>query len=178
MDLSKIESSEQIVPIQSFYIHPSYNSTSHENDIALLKLDKQITFNDKVNAICLPDKQTNFPEGKICSTAGWGTRRFLGRLSVPLVHVRPPLVSKETCNATRAYDGQVKYSMICAGRQAGGLDSCQGDGGGPLTCETQSNGNVLIGISSWGNGCAYPNKYGVYTNVRDYLDWIENVIGS
>lgn len=51
----------------------------------------------------------------------------------------------------------------------GGVDSCRGDGGGPLFCaETQT----LYGIVSWGRGCAEPDFPGVYTEVAPFRSWI------
>ncbi len=53
----------------------------------------------------------------------------------------------------------------------GELDSCKGDSGGPLvTCYRDTT--FLLGIVSWGKGCARPGSYGIYTRVSNYLQWI------
>lgn len=178
LNLFKSDGTEQVLDIKLIHIHPGYNAITNENDIALVQLDTQITLNEKVNTICLPDKDTDIKPGTICTTAGWGTRRFLGKPSKPLVLARIPIVPTNVCNSTNSYAGNVKEKMICAGRSTGGLDTCQGDGGGPLTCEVSQGKNVLVGISSWGSGCAYPNRYGVYTEVQKHLQWISSIFDS
>ena len=57
----------------------------------------------------------------------------------------------------------------------GGKDSCQGDSGGPLICVNGDNEPVLVGLTSWGAGCARPGLPGIYTNVVNYEDWIIDV---
>ena len=73
--------------------------------------------------------------------------------------------------------------MICGGTND--KDSCQGDSGGPLVT-TRSHGRKrnggkagwsLIGIVSWGLGCARANTYGVYTELSHYLGWIAEQYG-
>ncbi|ENN82139.1 hypothetical protein YQE_00221, partial [Dendroctonus ponderosae] len=61
---------------------------------------------------------------------------------------------------------------MCAGSPYGGRDACQGDSGGPLVVD-----NILIGIVSWGAGCARPNFPGVYANVPFMREWITEVTG-
>jgi len=65
--------------------------------------------------------------------------------------------------------------MICAGFEKGGIDSCEGDSGGPLI--TEFNGRrYLIGIVSWGYSCGIKNSPGVYTNVQEFMGWINDEI--
>lgn len=63
--------------------------------------------------------------------------------------------------------------MICAGDINGGHDSCQGDSGGPLVAVIR-NKQTLIGVVSFGAGCARPRVLGVYANVVTQRNWILN----
>ncbi|MDB4976437.1 MAG: serine protease 27-like [Myxococcaceae bacterium] len=65
----------------------------------------------------------------------------------------------------------VTDEMICAGPLEGGRDTCSGDSGGPLVV-FGLGGPVLVGVTSWGAGCAWPGYYGVYTRVSSYRDWL------
>ena len=91
-----------------------------------------------------------------------------GAISLPkfLRKVTVPIVSRTSCN--QAYFNGVTVNMFCAGYAEGGKDSCQGDSGGPMVNPYKQ----LIGVVSWGVGCARPNLPGVYTRVSRYLTWI------
>lgn len=65
--------------------------------------------------------------------------------------------------------------MLCAGLDAGGKDSCQDNSGGPLLMGSGASMS-LVGVVSWGEGCARPNKYGVYSKVNSVMSWIDSVI--
>ena len=58
------------------------------------------------------------------------------------------------------------------------LDTCQGDSGGPLMMFTSSGQWVLVGITSYGIGCARPTSAGIYTRVAVYENWIRSVTGG
>lgn len=56
------------------------------------------------------------------------------------------------------------------------IDTCQGDSGGPLVLRGKTPADdMLVGITSWGQGCAsgYP---GVYADVAWAAPWIRSTI--
>lgn len=87
---------------------------------------------------------------------------------VALRKVTIPIVSRTTCRSQYGTSA-ITTNMFCAGLAEGGKDSCQGDSGGPIV----DTSNTVIGIVSWGEGCAQPNYSGVYARVgtlRSYID--------
>ncbi|MDD2805544.1 MAG: serine protease [Elusimicrobiales bacterium] len=142
--------------------NPGWNTNTMDNDYALVKLSGD----SKFAPIALNTQEISSKVDFV--TAGWGTTSEGGGVSKILMKVTVPFVDKATCSA--AYDG-ITDSMLCAGYPEGGKDSCQGDSGGPLIVGTGSS-MKLAGVVSWGEGCARPNKYGVYSKVNLALDWI------
>jgi serine protease len=106
---------------------------------------------------------------------GWGDTSERGSPSTVLQKVSVTRQSKTACSD--AYPGDTTSSMFCAGEKVGGKDTCQGDSGGPIMY--QRNGKwELVGLTSWGDGCARPGLYGVYTNAYMFRTWIANVIAN
>ena len=86
--------------------------------------------------------------------------------------VNVPIVPREVCNnAYEAYGG-ITENMICAAALGGGKDACQGDSGGPLVVDGK-----LVGIVSWGVGCALPLYPGVYSNVATLKSFVTQKAG-
>ncbi|AHI06422.1 trypsin [Bdellovibrio bacteriovorus W] len=168
-DRSNAVNAETIVP-KRIIAHPEYNSRTMENDFALIELSEDSSY----APVALNPSEIVLPEdgSEIMTTiAGWGATRE-GSYSLPnvLQKVSVPLVSTEACN--KAYRDSITDSMICAGYESGGKDSCQGDSGGPLVAQDQNNQTYLVGVVSWGQGCARANYYGVYAKVSNAYNWI------
>lgn len=81
------------------------------------------------------------------------------------------IINQQYCNT--AYKDLITDQMICAGYKNGEKDSCAGDSGGPLSTLI-NNKPVLIGVVSWGIGCARPGSPGVYSRVTSVRDWIKS----
>lgn len=173
-----LEHGEQKFHVEEMVLHKNFSV--YDYDIALLKVKKingrGIVFNKFVQPACLPTATTPYVEGTMCEISGWGQTELEGSSRYPQVlkAIDVPLLDRATCkylyNGTKA--GIFSERMTCAGYLAGGKDTCQGDSGGPLVCKVQGV-YTLVGITSWGRGCAQPNAPGVYTLVQQFLPWIE-----
>ena len=91
------------------------------------------------------------------------------------------LVEASTQRCSEAYSDKnylISAGQICAGVRRGGDDSCQGDSGGPLVVMDRDGCPQQVGIVSWGIGCGRPGRYGVYTRISHYEDWLQKQIAD
>ncbi|KAJ4932394.1 hypothetical protein JOQ06_010817 [Pogonophryne albipinna] len=167
--------------------HSGYDSTTSDNDIALLKLSAPVTFTNYIKPVCLAKDGSTYAAGAICWVTGWGTIRSDVSLPFPqrLQEVSVPIVSNTQCSASY---NTITRNMMCAGLDEGGKDSCQVS---PLNCPVfgvlcesgpfvSKSGSrwVQAGVVSFGRGCALANFPGVYTRVSQYQSWINTQINS
>lgn len=95
--------------------------------------------------------------------------------SSKLMEVELPLIGEQTCR--KAYPGAtIDHRTLCAEMRRGREYSCQGDSGGPLVVRDDDTW-VQAGVVSWGVSCAKPGRYGVYTRVGAFADWIRAETG-
>ena len=168
---------EQEIGVAKIIMHENYNNPlSKSNDIALIKLITPANLGVGIGLVCMPDNSHTLPFDNVyrkCWITGWGTLSSGGYQPNTLMEAQVPLVSKQRCQG--AYPGKIDDTMLCAGLDDGGVDTCQGDSGGPLVCEFNRTW-YLEGATSWGSGCAYARKYGVYAYVRNLKAWISRHI--
>ncbi|CRL05275.1 CLUMA_CG018249, isoform A [Clunio marinus] len=155
-------------------ISQKFSYSNFDNDMALLRLNDRVPITDFIRPICLPTNKGEAYVGKTGLVTGWGTLKEDGKPSCTLQEVEVPILSNEECIGKTNYTAKmITNNMMCAGYPGvGQRDSCQGDSGGPLQVERDDKRYELVGIVSWGNGCARPAYPGVYTRVTRYLDWI------
>ncbi|XP_052611593.1 serine protease 30-like [Peromyscus californicus insignis] len=183
LTLSLLETPITLAAVRSIFVYPSYlwEDTS-SGDIALVQLDTPLK-PSQFTAVCLPEAQAPLTPGTLCWVTGWGSTQERDLSSV-LQELAVPLLDSEECEKMyhipeSSLSGKrlIQADMLCAGFAEGQRDSCQGDSGGPLVCVINSSW-IQVGITSWGFGCARPNRPGVYTRVPAYVDWIQRTVAE
>uniref|UniRef100_A0A1W7RA15 Serine proteinase n=1 Tax=Hadrurus spadix TaxID=141984 RepID=A0A1W7RA15_9SCOR len=167
--------------VDQIFCHPQFRNNSLWNDMALLKLDRDVIFAPHIDSICLPTYEEVF-EGQSCVVTGWGKDAYKGgSYSNIMKEVNIPVIDNTKCQDQLRKTRLGRYyklhdSFICAGGEEG-LDSCKGDGGGPLVCYRKDGSYGLAGLVSWGIDCGHPGIPGVYVRVQKFLEWITQQTG-
>lgn len=153
----------QIVGVSKINQHPDYKDSTMDYDISVLVLKSALTLGSSIflaTSLVSP--------GATALVTGWGATSEGGSSSDNLMALYVPIVSNADCKSAYG-QGAITARMICAGYTQGGKDACQGDSGGPMIVAGE-----LVGVVSWGYGCARPNYPGVYANVYYLSDFILN----
>ncbi len=172
-------------------IHARYTENIKTNDIALLHIVPEGKPDPAILAKAQPirligRKPGDRPLGDFQDVivTGWGLTKVandtpgqraadgsVNRSSPRLQQVGLKVLPVARCAAVDAYKGKLDRSSICAGSLEGQKDSCSGDSGGPMT-RAQGREMVLVGLVSWGVGCALPGTPAIYTRVSAFSRWI------
>lgn len=152
--------------ISDFRIDPRYQQHTEAYDFAILLLEKPV---DSIVPAQINTEPTYPMDGTPLSVAGYGrTHQAVNKKSTSLQHA--VVNYREDCSSASYAAGQIHdFEMMCANAPDFSSDACQGDSGGPLLDANK----MLVGVVSWGEGCAQPNKPGVYARISAASDWIE-----
>ncbi|XP_030193504.1 atrial natriuretic peptide-converting enzyme isoform X1 [Gadus morhua] len=165
--------------VRSIIVHPRYNRAVVDYDISIIQLETEVEETEFVRPVCLPDlDQLPLPDA-YCYITGWGHTG--NRMPFKLQEGEVRIISLSHCQSY--FDMKTITSrMLCAGFEAGTVDSCMGDSGGPLVCEEQDAAGplgrwTLFGLTSWGSVCfSKVLGPGVYSNVTHFTPWIQRQI--
>ncbi len=148
--------------------HKYYDSRTKANDIALLQIEP--AYRNGVRPISLIGSNQAGANGS-ANIFGYGKTRNGGSSAI-LLWASVDVWNMGACQqAYSHYPGRINSSVICANGPS--TDTCQGDSGGPLVFR-----NKLLGVVSWGDGCAQPGRPGVYAKVAHYRNWIDTTMAS
>ncbi|KAG7212821.1 hypothetical protein KM043_002178 [Ampulex compressa] len=173
------EGTEVEANIEDYYVHEEFRKGHRmNNDIALVLLKgRGIPLGRDIMPICLPPENAEYPSGLNCTISGFGSiETGKSTQSKDLRYGWIPLLDQSVCRAGHIYgEGAISDGMVCAGHLDEGVDTCDGDSGGPLACY-HNGAFTLYGITSWGQHCGKANKPGVYVRVAYYRRWIDQKI--
>uniref|UniRef100_A0A3Q3WLW4 Transmembrane serine protease 4a n=1 Tax=Mola mola TaxID=94237 RepID=A0A3Q3WLW4_MOLML len=161
--------------VDRIILNGNYDPAQNDYDIALMRLSSPINVGVSHKPVCLPPKAFGLPAESTMVVTGWGYLEENGKVSPSLQKASIPLIDRAKCSSPTVYGSAVTQRMICAGYMAGRVDACQGDSGGPLV-HLNSSRWYLVGVVSWGVGCARERSPGVYCNVEEMLNWIHTII--
>lgn len=168
-DRSGNEAYEQI-GIMNKIIHPNYDDNNLENDVMILQLNRKVS--SEYTPVELDENADFLRDGEVVTVMGWGRIEYGGVISQRQLETDVDVISNEACASI--YKQGIIEGSICAYRN--GTDACQGDSGGPLIVKGDNATNdVLVGLVSWGRGCALEGYPGVYARVSTYIDWIKGI---
>eukprot|EP00076_Gallus_gallus_P043534 XP_025009072.1 vitamin K-dependent protein C isoform X3 [Gallus gallus] len=176
----RIENSEQTIRVDKYVRHENYTKLTSDNDIAMLHLAEPVMYNKYALPICLPTRDLAEHElttkGRQMLVTGWGsTSDEMRNYSALLSYIEIPIVPKNEC--AQVMTNTISDNMLCAGSLGDRKDSCSGDSGGPMATKYKDTW-FLVGLVSWGEGCGKKEKFGVYTKVSQYLEWIQHHINK
>jgi secreted trypsin-like serine protease len=168
------------IPVSDVVISPEYLGLSDRNDISVLTLSRASVH--APTQVAAGSERSIWNPGVLATIAGWGNTSADGEeFPDTLQKAQVPITTDAYCSdaygendgLTGGFDAE---TMVCAGYPEGGVDTCQGDSGGPLFADG-SGGRRVVGVTSWGNGCAQEGFPGVYARVADtkLRTWVESV---
>jgi secreted trypsin-like serine protease len=144
------------------------------NNIALLRLVRSIVFSANARAVVLPNRRqvsATF-ENQEARFSGWGATSLIGSSQNRFLRVGfARVISRTTCNIRLPVS--TSETTLCI--DGSNVNFCNGDFGGPVTIQDNSQVTTQIGIASFVSAitrCTGGGPGG-FTRVSFFLDWIE-----
>jgi secreted trypsin-like serine protease len=162
------DAGEELRPSQ-VWVNPAFDPATNAGDVAVITLSEDLPDGATLPMASATDT-ADYLAGTSAQVYGWGDTTGRGDYADTL-RVAPVTILPDS-DCEKAYPGSadgtyVRGSMMCAGVTGGGRDACQGDSGGPLVVAGR-----LVGLVSWGSGCAQAGYPGVYTRLSAVADLV------
>ncbi|XP_045119538.1 uncharacterized protein LOC123509353 [Portunus trituberculatus] len=167
--------------VEGIQVHEGYALPAKYNDIAIITLKYPVQFTEALQPYCLPRVGIDLV-GRPLTMSGWGVRPG-GQVATILHNITVRVVSEDECSD--AYDDDdisvffevlypegVNKLLMCATSEE---PVCRGDSGGPLVLDEEQI-QYEVGVVSTGYGCGASQYPGIYTNISQFLTWIEEEV--
>jgi secreted trypsin-like serine protease len=174
------------VRVAEIVLHPDYDPASQDNDIALVRLERiagpliadieaERPAPDPAGATVLGFG--SFYEGRLAANATLASGAPAAQVSHRLRQAAVRLIAPAECAGRLGIGGAATGAyQVCAG--GGPREACVGDSGAPLMVEAADRTDRVVGIVSFGSGCAADQPVTVYTRVSAYAGWIRETISE
>ena len=158
------------IPVSEVVVSPEYlGLLNTRNDLSILTLERASTH--APTQVAAGSERSIWNPGVLATIAGWGvTDEDDQEPPDTLQKANVPITTDAYCESAYPDDEGWDFdpeTMVCAGYPQGGVDSCYGDSGGPLFAATSTGARRVVGVTSWGDGCAGKKSPGVYARVAD-----------
>ncbi|XP_028159091.1 trypsin, alkaline C-like isoform X1 [Ostrinia furnacalis] len=160
---------------QQIINHPNYNEYGFDYDISIIRTTTEIPFGANVQPGKFSGTNYHLADNQEVWATGWGAISMSGSHSEELRHVQIWSINQAICRQRysalpNGMSWDITDNMLCSGwLDVGGRDQCQGDSGGPLF-----HNGVVVGVCSFGYGCALPGFPGVNARVSSFINWISS----
>ena len=164
------------VPVSKAVVSPDYfGLLNSRNDLTILTLSRASSHTP--TPVAAAGERSIWDPGDLETIAGWGVTEEDGDLPDTLQKAQVPITTDTYCKSRYTEDDGYDFdpeTMVCAGYPEGGVDTCQGDSGGPMFGTAADGSRRVVGVTSWGNGCAQEGYPGVYARVADtkLREWV------
>ncbi|CAH2087271.1 unnamed protein product [Euphydryas editha] len=178
------------ISIEKIIKHDDYNSPERYYDIAIVELAEAVNFGPLIRPACLWNNPETSSLDKV-SITGWGATHAGSNIGAEELQVAEiDIIEDEICNKlleerhSRLWSGLSDH-QLCAGVLEGGIDSCDGDSGGPLQVEINLKLRESIkkwpmyyevAVTAFSFKCGRPNTPSIYTKTASFIDWIEDQV--
>lgn len=167
--------------VQNINVHPDWNTLTqaYDADIAVLVLEKDVTFNEHVQPICMPISNSNIETITSGSVVGYGKSEDETKVheNIPKI-LATPIHNNRDCFADNENLILFSSGRTFCGGTGKGIGVCLGDSGSGLIVFNRDSfylrGVVSSSLIGGPFGCDV-NAYAIFTDVLKFVDWINEI---